>query len=102
LDARHVLGDGGFPKNLEPLEDALVGEVEMAVAVSAVFFDGLLEGTLLCDVPLFVAVIAEAVATSASKKGMLDWTSMTWSQGHPVLGCHAYWGVGDMRVSNLL
>jgi len=101
LDACDVLGDGGFPQHVKSLEDAFIGEVETTTAMATVLLDGLFEGTLLGDVSLFVAVVAEAVATSASKKGALHWSSTTWSQGHLIFGGHAYWGVGDVCVSDL-
>src|SRR6266702_2392245 len=102
VDARHIVGNRGFPKNLEPLEDAFIGEMKAAVAVSAVLLDGLLEGTLLCDMSLLMTIVAEAVATSASNKRTLYWPSMTWGQRHPIFGCRAHWCVSDVCVSNLL
>jgi len=78
LDARYVFCDHGFPKCVKPLEDALIGEVETTVAVATVLLHRLLEGTLLGDVSLFVAVVAEVVATSASKERTLNWSPMTW------------------------
>ena len=102
FDACDVFGDHGFSKYSKPLEDALVGEVQAAVAMATVLLGGLLEGTLLGDVSLFVAVVAEAIATSALKERTLYWTSTLWGQRHPVFGCRAHWGVGDMHVSDLL
>jgi len=102
LDMHHVVGDRCFPKNFKPLENAFIGEMKPAVAVSAVLLDGLLEGTLLRDVSLLMAVVTEVVATSASKERTLDRTSTMWGQGHPVFGGRAYWGIGDVCVSNLL
>ena len=74
----------------------------MTVAVATVLLDSLLEGTFLGDVSLLMTVVAEAVVTSASKKRTLYRSSMAWSQGHPVFGRRAYWGVGNVCVSNLL
>ncbi len=101
LNVRKVLGDQGLPKHFKSLEDAFIGEVEATVAMATVLLDGFLEGTLLGDVSLFVAVVAKAIAASTSKEGTLYRTSMTWGQGHPILDRRAYWGVGDMCVSNL-
>jgi len=66
LDAANILRYCSFPKHIEASEDALVGEVETTVAVATVLLDDLVLGTLLGDVPLFMAIVAEAVATSAS------------------------------------
>jgi len=101
VDARDVLGNCGFSKNIESLEDALIGEVQATVTVAAVLLGGLFEGTFLGNMSLFVAVVAEVIAASASQDGTLYWASTTWGQGHPVLGCYTHWSVGDMRISNL-
>jgi len=66
LNAGDVLGDGGFSQHVEASEDALVGEVEATVAVATVLFDNLVLGAFLGNMPLFVTVVAEAVAASAS------------------------------------
>ncbi len=66
LDAADVLLHCSFPEHVEASEDAFVGEVETTVAVATVLLDDFALGTFLGDVPLFVAVIAEAVTTSAS------------------------------------
>ncbi len=102
FDACHIFGDSGLPKNVEPFENALVGEVLVTVAVATVLLYGLLEGTLLGDMPLLVAVVAEAVAASASKERTLYWASTMWGQWHPIFGHRAHRGVGKVSVSNLL
>ncbi len=70
--------------------------------MATVLLDQLLEGTFLGDVSLFVAVVAEAIVASASKKRTLYQASTTWGQGHPVFGCHTHRSVGDMCISDLL
>jgi len=102
LDACDIVSYSRLPQYLEALEDAVIGEVEAAVAVATVLPDGFVEGTLFCDVSLFVAPIADVVATSASKEGTLNRTSASWGQGHPILGCHAHWCVSHVGVSDLL
>ncbi len=67
LDVGHVLSNSHFSKHVEASENALVGEVEVAVAVVTVFLNGLLFWTLLSDVPLLLAVVAEMVVSSVSK-----------------------------------
>ncbi len=57
------------------MKDALIWEVQTAVAVMTVLFDSLLLGTFLGDVPQFMTVVTEVIATSASKEGTLNWTS---------------------------
>ncbi len=59
LDACHILSHRGLTKSVKPFEDALIGEVQATVAVAAILLRWLLEGTLLGDVSLFVAVVAE-------------------------------------------
>ncbi len=66
LDTGHILGDSGFPEHVEASEDALIGEVEMTVAVATVLLDNLVLGAFLGDMPLLVTVVAQAVAASAS------------------------------------
>ena len=66
IDAGYVLCNGGFSQHVESPEDALIWEVQVTVAMVAVLFDRFLQGTFLGDVSLFVAVIAEVVAASAS------------------------------------
>src|SRR6266581_9094958 len=76
--------------------------MEVAMAVPAILLGGLLQWTLLCDVSLFVTVIAETVAASASEKRTLDWSSTAWSQWHPVFcGC-PHWSISHVGVSYLL
>jgi len=65
LDASHVFGDCSFSKHVKASENAFVGEVKATVAVATVLLDGLVLGAFLGDMPLFVAVVAEAVAASA-------------------------------------
>ncbi len=101
IDAAHVLRNGGFAKYVELLEDALVWEVQVTVAVSAIFLGGFLQRTLLGNVPLFMAVIAEVIAASALKEGMLNQTSTSWSQGHLIFGGHGHRSVGNMEVTYL-
>ncbi len=102
VDACYVFCYHGFSKHLKPFEDALVGEVEVTIAVAAVLLDGLFEETFLCNVSLFAAVVAEVVAASALKKRMVYQTTAMQGQGHPVFGCCAYQGVGNVSVSYLL
>jgi len=102
LDPRHVVCYGCLSQYFEPFEDAVVGKVELTIAVPTVFLGGLFEGTLLRDVSLFMAVIAEAVATSASKERTLYQTTDVWGKGHPIFGCRMYQGVGHVSVSDLL
>ena len=102
FDVHDIFGDRGFSEYVKPLKDALIWEVQATVAVATVLLDWFLEGTLLGDVSLFVAVVAKAIAASTSKEGTLYRTSMTWGQGHPILDRRAYWGVGNMHVSDLL
>src|SRR6266702_1471218 len=102
IDACYIFGDCGFSKGIEPLEDALIGEVQPAVAMATVLLHRLFEGTFLGDVSLFVAIVAEAVAASASKEGMLNWSPTPWGQWHPIFGHCAHRGVGDVRISDLL
>ncbi len=66
LNAGDVLGNGGLSQHVEVSEDALVGEVEMTVAVATVLFDDLVLGAFLGDMSLLMTVVAEAVAASAS------------------------------------
>jgi len=66
LDVGYVVGDGGFPEHVEVSENALVGEVEATVAVATVLLDDFVLGAFLGDMPLLMAVVAEAVAASAS------------------------------------
>jgi len=70
--------------------------------VAAVLFDSLLLRTLLGDMSLFMAIVAEVVATSALQEGTLNWTSMMGGQGHPILGGHHHWGVCNMGITQLL
>ncbi len=70
--------------------------------MATVLLGGLLEGTLLGDMSLFVAIVAEAVTASALKKGMLYWSPTAWSQRHPIFGRRVRWSVGDVRISDLL
>ncbi len=65
VDTRDILGNCSFTESVKPLEDALVWEVQMTVAVAAVLFGGFLERTFLGDVSLFVAVVTEVIAASA-------------------------------------
>ncbi len=102
VDTCHVLGYCDFSQCVKSLEDAFIGEVEVTVAMATVLLDRLLEGTLLCNMSLFVAVVAEVVAASASKERTLYWTTITWGQGHPVFSCRMHQGVGHMSISYLL
>jgi len=65
FDARYVLGYRRFSQHIELFEDAVVGEMEATVAVATVLLGGFVEGTFLGDVSLFVALVADVVATSA-------------------------------------
>src|SRR6266571_6945705 len=67
-----------------------------------VLLDGLLQWALLGDVSLLLTVVAEAVATSASEKRTLDWSSTAWSQWHPVFCGRPHWSMGHVGVSYLL
>ena len=67
FDVHDIFGDRGFSEYVKPLKDALIWEVQATVAVATVLLDGLFEGALLGDMSLLVAVVAEVVASSASK-----------------------------------
>ncbi len=97
----HVLGNGGFSKHVETPEDALVGEMQSTVAVATILFDNFVLQAFLGDMALFVTVVAEVVAASASKDWMLYWTSAMGSQWHPIFGwCH-HWSICNMHVTQL-
>jgi len=66
LNAGYVFGYCSFSKHVEMSEDAFIGEMETTVAMATVLFDDLVLGTLLGDVSLLVAVVAETVTASAS------------------------------------
>jgi len=97
----YILGDQGLAEHVEPFEDALVGEVQVTVTMTAVLLGGFLEGALLGDVALFVAVVAEVVVPSALKKRMLYWTASSWGQGHPVFGCHTHRVISHVNITYL-
>jgi len=78
IDVGHIFCHGGFSKHVETPEDALIWEVQVAVAVATVLLGGFLQWALLGDVPLFVAIVAEVITASTLKKGMLNWASMSW------------------------
>jgi len=101
VDVGDIIGHHGFPKHIEVLEDAFIGEVEATVAVSAVLLGGFLPWAFLGDMPLFVTVVAEGIAASASEKRTLDWAPMLWGQWHPVFYGHCHWGVGNMSITYL-
>jgi len=52
--------------------------VQVAVAVATVLLESLFEGTLLGNVSLLMAVIAEVIAASALKEGTLYQTTSLW------------------------
>jgi len=66
VDVGHIFGDHGFTEHVEALEDALVGEVQATIAVVTVLLHHLHLRTFLGDMSLFVAVVTEVVAASAS------------------------------------
>ncbi len=100
-DARYILCHGRLSQYLESFEDAFIGEVEATVAMMTVLLGGFVEGTLLGNVSLFMALVADVVAASASKERTLNQTTVTWGQGHPIFGCCMHRGVGHMCVSYL-
>ncbi len=101
-NACHIFSDGSLSKHIEPLEDALVWEVQLAVAVSAVLLDSLLLRAFLGDVALLVAIVAKPVAASALKEGTLDWAPALWGQWHLIFGCCCHRCVGNMGINYLL
>ncbi|SRR6266702_2855202 len=101
VNVGHVLCDCGFSKHVEPFEDTLIGEVQVAVAVATVLLGGLLEGTLLGNMSLFMAVVAEAVVASALKKRALRWTTASQGQRHPIFSCCAYRSISNMDITYL-
>ncbi len=102
IDVGYILHDCGFSKHVESLEDTLIGEVQLTIAVSTVFLDSLHLGVFLHNVPLFMAIVAEVIAASASKERALDWASSLRSQWHLVFSGHGHWGIGDMSITYLL
>ncbi len=102
VDVGYIFQYYSLPKHVEPSKDALIGEVQTAVAVATVLLDGLGFGTFLHNVSLFVTVVAEVIVASALKKGMLDWTSIIGGQGHPIFGGYPCQGIGNMSVTQLL
>jgi len=58
IDTHHIFCDGGHSKHVEASKDALIWEVQMAVAVATVLLDHLLLWALLHNMPLFMAVVA--------------------------------------------
>ncbi len=66
--ALDIVGNCGFSKHIEVLEDALVWEVQMTVAVATVLLGDLLQRTFLGDVSLLLAVVAEAAAASLPRR----------------------------------
>jgi len=101
VDACHVLSNCGLAKSVKPFEDALIGEMQAAVAMATVLLRRLLEGTFLGNVPLFLAVVAEVVAASALKERTLYWSSTMWGQRHPILSHCMHWGIGNVCISDL-
>jgi len=73
----------------------------VTVAMATVLFDGLLLGTLLGDVSLFVAVVIKVIAASASKKGVFNWTPTSGSQWHLVFHGCGHQGVGNVGITYL-
>ncbi len=67
LNVAYVFFNHHLPQHVEASKDAFIGEVKLAVAGVAVLFDGLLLQALLGDVSLLITVVAEVVASSASK-----------------------------------
>ncbi len=101
LNLGHVLGDSGFSKYVETLEDALVGEVQSTVAMATVLLDDFVLWAFLGDMALFMTVVAEAVAASASKDWTLDWASVMGGQWHPIFGWCCHQGICNMHVTQL-
>jgi|SRR6266571_1786141 len=101
VNVGHILCDYGFSKHVEPFEDTLIGEVQAAVAVATVLLGGLLEGTLLGNMSLFVAVVAEVVVASALKKRALCWTTMLQGQRHPTFSFCVYWSISNVDITYL-
>ncbi len=73
----------------------------MAVAVVTILLDSLLLGTRFSNVSLLLAVVAEAVATSALKKGALDRAAVTWGEWHSVFGGGHHGSVCNVNITQL-
>jgi len=102
LNTGHILCNSGFSKHVETPEDALIGEVQSTVAMATVFLDDFVFQAFLGNMALFMTVVAEVVAASASKERMLYWASAMGGQWHPIFRWCRHQGVCSVHVTQLL